>query len=158
MERSNIRVTNHNRSRSINERFIRSIASEILRAVKKPATTELEIVFLSDERMRALNKKYADSDRPTDVLSFKLGEKEFGRPDSFIGEILISSDTAARNSKVFGSTFGEEIILYVIHGILHLFGYDDADAGSRARMSEKENVILRELCRKEDLSKVSTPR
>jgi len=158
MERSNIRVTNHNRSRGLNERFIRSVAASILKMIKRPAATELEIVFLSDDRIRGLNKKYAGSDRSTDVLSFKLGEKEFGRPDSFIGEILISSDTAARNSKIFGSTFGEEIVLYVIHGILHLFGYDDTDARSRARMSEKENGILRELCRKEDLSKVSMQR
>jgi len=156
MKRSSIRVTNHNRSRSLNERFLKAVASEVLRAIRRPSDTELEIVFLSDERMRALNKKYRDSDRPTDVLSFKLGEKEFGRPKSFIGEILISSDTASRNAKIFGSTFGEEIVLYVIHGILHLFGYDDTDARSKARMSAKENLILRELCRKEDLSKVST--
>jgi probable rRNA maturation factor len=73
-----------------------------------------------------------------------------------MGEVLISSDTAARNAKAFGTTFGEEIVLYVIHGMLHLFGYDDGDAVSGARMLKREKEILKKICMKEDLSKVST--
>jgi probable rRNA maturation factor len=156
MKRSHIRVTNHNKGRGLNERFIKGIVADILKALKRPRHTELEIVFLSDERIRGLNKKYRGSDSATDVLSFDLGGEEFGKRAKFMGEVLISSDTAARNAKAFGTTFGEEIVLYVIHGMLHLFGYDDGDAVSGARMSKREKEILKKICMKEDLSKVST--
>lgn len=143
----NIAIRNDNKAFRLNERFIKKIAAETVRILKKPRGTKLEIIFLSDRDMRRFNKKYKHRDTYTDVLSFELDD---------LGEILISSDTALKNSRIFNTSFEEEIILYVIHGILHLSGYDDRTKEEKNRMSKKEEIILRKLCQK-SFSKVLMP-
>ena len=83
------------------------------------------------------------------MLSFELGGS---------GSIAISLDTASRNAKIFGAPLHEEGVRYVIHGILHLFGYDDDTKLHRLRMAAKEDTILRSLCAKVNLSRVLTRR
>lgn len=152
-----IDVVNLNKTYRINERFIKKIAAAVLKFIKKPETADIEIVFLDNKAIAAFNKRYKATPGPTDVLSFKIDRSEFGQ-GPFLGEILISSERAKENAKVFGTDFEEEIALYVIHGILHLFGYDDENPEDRCLMDKKEKEVLRYLCRKEDLSKVLIPR
>ncbi len=152
-----IRVNNLNRSRSLNEAFIKRLASKVLPFVRTPERSQIEIVILDDKRIKALNRKYKKANRPTDVLSFNIGSVPF-KAGTFFGVVFISSDTASRNSKAFYTSFEEELVLYVIHGILHLFGYEDERPKDRLRMSKKQERILKVLCTKEDLSKVSMPR
>lgn len=140
-------VRNTNKRFKLNERLVKEVVAEILKILKKRRKIGLEVVFLSDKEIQQVNKKYKHSDRPTDVLSFDLGS---------CGQILISSDTALRNSGIFNTPFEKEIVLYVIHGILHLFGYDDETAAQKKRMSRKENLILKRLCQK-NFSKVLMP-
>jgi rRNA maturation RNase YbeY len=71
-----------------------------------------------------------------------------------LGEIFISVDTARRNSRLFGVSFEDELVRCVVHGILHLFGYDDEAEGDKARMWHKQEGLLKELCRRENFSKV----
>lgn len=99
---------------------------------------EISIAVVDDAEMHALNRKYLDHDYPTDVLSFVL-EVEDGRLD---GEIIVSSDYAAREAKTYGWTADDEILLYVIHGSLHLVGHDDLDAASKEKMREQERHYL----------------
>jgi probable rRNA maturation factor len=150
-------VTNCHRSYALNEAFVRKLAAAVVTLIKKKKRADLEIVFLDDRSIRGLNRRYKGEDAPTDVLSFRIDRKEFGKA-RFLGEIFISLDTARRNAKVFGAAFEDETVLYVIHGILHLFGYDDKTPGQRARMSKKQDRILGLLCRQETLSKVLTRR
>lgn len=152
-----IEVINLNKRYRINGRFIKKIASDVLKFIKKLKTADIEIVFLDDKAITAINKRYKRRRRPTDVLSFKIDRSEFA-PRPFLGEILISSERAFKNAGVFGTDFEEEIALYVIHGILHLFGYNDESPKDRLLMDKKEKEALRFLCRKEDLSKVLIPR
>lgn len=140
-------VRNANKRFKLNEYLVKEIVVEILRILKKKREIDLEVVFLSDKEIQGVNKKYKHSDRPTDVLSFDLGS---------CGQILISSDAALRNSGIFNTPLEEEIILYVIHGILHLFGYNDETAVQKKKMSRKENFILKRLCQK-NFSKVLMP-
>lgn len=142
-------VRNLNKKHRLNEKFIKKLTADILKILRKPRSAELEIIFLSDSAIRLLNRRYKGRNISTDVLSFELGE---------LGEVIISSDTALRNSRIFNTSFEEEIVLYIIHGILHLFGYDDETAGAKNRMSKKENGIRERLCGKENLSKVLTRR
>ncbi|MFA6078904.1 MAG: rRNA maturation RNase YbeY [Candidatus Omnitrophota bacterium] len=153
-----IRVDNLNSSRPLDEAFIKRLALKALPFVKVPEKVQIEIVILDDKRIRALNKKYKRADRPTDVLSFDIGGPVPSKPGTFFGVIYISSDTASRNSKVFNTSFDEELVLYVIHGILHLFGYEDERPKDRLKMSKKQERILKILCTKENLSRVSTRR
>jgi metalloprotein, YbeY/UPF0054 family len=145
---SGIAVSNLNKKRKIDERSVANIARAILKILKKKKS-KLEIIFLSDPAIKIVNKKYKQSNRATDVLSFDLGS---------CGQILISSDMALRNSRAFNTSLEEELVLYVIHGILHLFGYDDESLKERARMFKKQDSILEILCAKIDLSKVLTRR
>ena len=139
--------------KKVAERIIRLT----LRRLKKPDSTDIEVVFLDDRAMRKMNRIYKKSDRFTDVLSFRLDGRQFGIR-KFLGEILISVDRAKANSFVFGRPVTEELVLYMVHGALHLFGYNDEKRAERARMSRAENRMLEYLCTKEDLSKVLTRR
>lgn len=150
-------VINLNKAHRLNEKFIERLARNVLKRVNRPIAAELEFVFLDNKAITVFNKKYKKRDAPTDVLSFEIGRREFGQRKS-LGEILISSEMAFENAKVFGTKFTEELALYIIHGILHLSGYDDEGAGDRIRMSKKEKRLLEHLCKTEDLSKVLTPR
>ena len=152
-----IKLINRHKKYKINESLLKKIIKEILGLCEGLKNIELEIVFLDDRSIRRLNKRFKKKDEPTDVLSFGMKAEEFGcRP--FIGEIFISLDRALENSETFGSSFAEEALLYVIHGILHIIGYDDENSAARRRMSKKERDILRYLWKREDLSKVLTRR
>jgi probable rRNA maturation factor len=99
---------------------------------------EISIAIVDDAEMHALNRKYLDHDYPTDVLSFVLEEEE-GRLD---GEIIASSDYAAREAEIYKWKAEDEILLYVIHGSLHLVGYDDLEPVSKQMMREAERYYL----------------
>ncbi len=99
---------------------------------------EISIAVVADAEMHALNRKYLDHDYPTDVLSFML-EEEDGRVD---GEIILSSDYAAREAEIYKWTAEDEILLYVIHGSLHLVGHDDQDPASKQKMRAAERYYL----------------
>jgi len=84
--------------------------------------------------MRALNKEYLSHDYVTDVLTFELGEDQ--------GEIIICPQVACTNARAHQNTTEKEIILYVIHGILHLAGYDDHAPKDILEMRRMENELL----------------
>ncbi len=151
-----IKAVNLHKSYKLSERRARNLASKILKIVGKERPMDLEIIFLDDRSIKTFNKRYKSEDRPTDVLSFRIDRREFGCKVP-LGEIIISLDTASRNSKIFGASFANEVALYVIHGILHLFGYDDEDAEDSRRMSKKQNLILESLRTCKNLSKVLMP-
>jgi rRNA maturation RNase YbeY len=152
-----IKVTNSNKFFSLDTAFIESIAASVLKSLKKEKTSELDIVFMDNAAIKKLNKRYKDRDAPTDVLSFGMDGREFMRK-KVLGEIFISLDTARSNSKLFGVKFEDEVVRYVVHGILHLFGYDDGNDRDKMRMWHKQEGMLKDICRCEDLSKVLTRR
>jgi len=155
--RSKVKVSNLHAGYKLNERFARGVASKALEFLKKEDGAELEFIFVDDEAIKAFNKNYKHENRSTDVLSFKIDRREFGQK-MFLGQIIISLDMARDNSEVFGSTITDEIVLYMIHGILHLFGYDDGNTKDSLRMSKKQDLILERLGLCKDLSKVLMPR
>ena len=156
--RYEIKITNLNKSYKLNEAFIKRIISKIIKKVnKKLKTATLEVVFLNDRSMKTFNKKYTGRDRATDVLCFDIGVGESGSGGG-VADILISLEAAARNSKIFKVDLESEIVRYIIHAILHLTGQDDETDREKARMAREETAILDQVCEREDLSKVLTPR
>lgn len=109
----------------------------------------LNIVFVSNQKIRALNRKYLARDNATDVIAFREEDiRAAGRPGfGFLGDIAISSDKAAQNAVVYGMSFEDEIVLYVIHGILHLAGREDRTKIGKKRMRKEENEISGEIRR-----------
>jgi len=95
--------------------------------------------------MRILNRDYLQKDRPTNVISFSMQEGECGaiNPD-LLGDVVISADTAAREAAEAGIAFSERLVFLLLHGILHLAGYDHERSGEQEakRMEAKESELF----------------
>lgn len=98
----------------------------------------LSIAVVDDEQIHKLNREFLDHDYPTDVLSFDLS----GGVGPFEGEVIVSSDTAASNSVEYGGPVAQELLLYVVHGTLHLVGYNDKSDDEAAEMRRAEQHWL----------------
>jgi probable rRNA maturation factor len=103
-------------------------------------SAEISIAVVTDQRMHDLNRQYLDHDYPTDVLSFVLNHDEGA--NSLDGEIIVSSDYAAREAVRYGWTTNDELLLYVIHGCLHLVGHDDTAPAAKQNMRTAEAKYL----------------
>ena len=101
----------------------------------------LSIAVVSDRAIRPLNRRYLQHDYATDVLSFLLDSG----PGWVEGEIVVSADTAAMQAPQYDSSAQDELLLYVIHGALHLVGYDDATPTARKRMLARQRRYLRRM-------------
>ena len=95
--------------------------------------SEVSIFVISDQRMASLHRRFMNESGPTDVITFQHGE------------IFISAATAHGNAKRFGNSFRRELRRYVVHGLLHLHGFDDRDAASARKMRSAEEKILNKL-------------
>ena len=91
---------------------------------------QLSLAVVDDPAMHALNRRHLEHDYPTDVLSFLLDSTE----TTIEGEVIVSVDTAAREAAEYGWGAADELLLYVIHGTLHLVGYDDKTENGRKEM------------------------
>ncbi len=103
----------------------------------------VNLVFVSDRRMQALNKQYRQMNRPTDVLSFNIDHPL--TDDSTFGEIYISTHTARRQAKGYGGNLNDEYLRLFCHGLLHLFGYDHIKPSDEQRMKVREAHFLMQV-------------
>jgi len=105
---------------------------------------EISILFLDDNGILKLNRKYRGIERPTDVLSFALNQGDFPDPQPEMwGDIVISVETAARQAVEAGDSFEDEITRLLVHGALHLLGYDhERSKKDAARMRRMERKII----------------
>jgi probable rRNA maturation factor len=118
---------------------LRKIAGTVLKNLGMPSGAELSLSFTNDLRMRELNREWREIDRSTDVLSFPQG----GGPDfTLLGDIVISIDTAKRHSIKYGNTLHDEIKKLIVHGTLHLLGYDHKKKRDKEVMREKESRLM----------------
>ncbi len=100
---------------------------------------DIELILTTDEEIQKLNKQFRNKDKPTDVLSFPLEDA----PNTPLGSIVISIDTAKKQAQKHSHSVEEEIKLLFIHGLLHLLGYDhEIDNGE---MREKEKEIIKKF-------------
>jgi len=137
-----IRISNLNKKRRIDAPALRKAALRVLRAFGKREAL-IDITFVGNRRITALNKKYMGRRRSTDVLSFLLEEGAARRKSRLIGDIYISSDAARPNARRFKTAPGKEIFRYVIHGILHLVGFSDKTVKEKKRIRELEEKYLK---------------
>jgi len=107
---------------------------------------ELSIALVDDAAIRELNRNYRGKDRPTDVLSFSQREGEAAIDRQLLGDVVISVETARRQAERRGSTTEEELRELLVHGILHLLGYEHERSRSEARrMFRKTREVLAAL-------------
>lgn len=102
------------------------------------ASAEISLALVDDPTIHGLNRQYLAHDTPTDVISFVL-DQEDGR---LAGEVIVSTDTAATTAARLGWPAEDEVLLYVVHGTLHLVGHDDQDPQSLAAMRQAERHYL----------------
>ncbi len=104
---------------------------------------ELSILFVDDHRIQALNREYRRKDHPTNVLSFSMREGDFSQvTPELLGDVVISVDTAAAEAESAGIPLGEHMAWLLIHGILHLFGYDHEKSPQQADEMETRTKQL----------------
>ena len=135
-----VAVANEQRVLNIDAERLRAAASMVL-AMEGPGEAAVSIAVVDDATIHALNRQFLNHDYPTDVLSFVLDEGE----DSLDGEIIVSAEMALAQSSAFGWGPDEELLLYVIHGALHLVGYDDQSSEGARAMRDAEARYLRQL-------------
>jgi probable rRNA maturation factor len=103
---------------------------------------------VGDRSIRIINREYLSKDRPTNVISFSLQEGEcLGGNPYALGDVIISADTAAREAEEGGMEFFERLSFLLLHGILHLNGYDHERSGEAEaeKMQQKEQQLFRTL-------------
>jgi probable rRNA maturation factor len=145
----NILVRSRIRKRKINGRAVRDFAEAALRRAGMRAPGELGILFVGKKAMRRLNGDFLGRKRDTDVLAFPI-DKAWncaGRAGLF-GDIVISVDMAEKQAGRWGTSVNHEILLYIVHGILHLSGMDDSSPKQRREMDNKQREILRSASRR----------
>jgi probable rRNA maturation factor len=128
---------------------VRGVESKLLSKIAHRALdvlglnkAELSIVLVSDAQIRRLNKLYRNKDKPTDVLSFPIGEKVNGW--FILGDVVISVDTAKRQAKELGYSLEEELKRLLVHGLVHLLGYDHELGGEEEKkFFELEAFVLK---------------
>ena len=134
-----IRVS-HPFSGRVDRAALRRVARKALRAEGAPSRSGLTIVVTGDAAIRDLNHHFHQVDAPTDVLSFS------GDGANYLGDIVISYETARDNARAARWLIRDELELLVVHGVLHLLGYEDASPRRRAKMWRRQSEILgREL-------------
>ena len=125
---------------------LRGMAREMLRGLGCHEDTELSILLTDNEGIRVLNKRYLDRDRPTDVLSFPMWDfnSELRTPNSelILGDVVISIEKARKQAEELGVTMDEELSRLLVHGILHLFGFDHEKSSKEAQRMKKEEERL----------------
>ena len=118
---------------------------EIVRAVLEGEAVqdyEISIAFVDDATIHRLNKQFLDHDEPTDVLSFPYSAANAKKLE---GELVIGAEVAQREAAERANDVQAELALYVIHGLLHLCGYDDKSAGAEKDMRARERYYLQQL-------------
>jgi len=109
------------------------------------ASSDITIVLTDDAQLHELNRDYLGVDAPTDVLSFPASELDPETGSTYLGDILISIPRAVQQAQAAGHPIEAEVQLLVVHGVLHLLGYDHAEADEKARMWAEQSKVLERL-------------
>jgi probable rRNA maturation factor len=120
---------------------MRTVVRAVLEA-EDVTDAEIGLAFVDNATIHQLNKRYLDHDEPTDVLSFPLSEPGAKK---LAGELVIGAEVARAQAEARGHEVGAELALYVIHGLLHLCGYDDTSAAGAEEMRRRERFHLSAL-------------
>jgi probable rRNA maturation factor len=130
--------------------WVKKIVRQVLKAERVAPPYEVSLVFTDSEKVRQLNRDYRGVDEPTDVLAFymlpqKGADSSFALPPDGVtrlGEVIISYPQAVAQAKEQGHSPERELALLIVHGILHLLGYDHEESEEESKMREREKELL----------------
>lgn len=131
---------------------IRETALFALAQIDAPESSEASVTFVADDEMAELNEAYRGIAGPTDVLSFECDNLDDGFPEPegdaavyALGDIIIAPDVAAKQAEEYGNQYLDEVDMLVVHGVLHLNGYDHITDEDAAVMEPLQEAILAKL-------------
>jgi probable rRNA maturation factor len=128
--------------------FLQRAGAETLRLAGASPAAGLTIVISDDAQLHALNRQFLGIDAPTDVLSFPTGDTDPDSGETYLGDVLISHARATVQAMAGGHALQDELQLLVVHGVLHLLGFDHAEPDEKARMWAIQAQVLEDLgCR-----------
>lgn len=117
-----------------------------LKRGKKKSVTEVSIAFVGDRTIKQLNKRYRGIDRVTDILAFVNDYNSIDLTAAqFLGEVIIDYQQIKRQAKKYGHSVKQELLFILIHGLLHLLGYDDKTEEEKERMKNLGEKALQEI-------------
>lgn len=119
-----IEIINNQRKLRFDGRRLEGFAATAVGMIDEAENKDVTIAFVSDRKMRALNKEFRAQDKTTDVLSFPFEADEFSPQDNFLGDVVISLEQAERQAAENDLDLETEIKQLILHGVLHLCGYD----------------------------------
>jgi probable rRNA maturation factor len=135
-----ISLNNQQSRHDVDERRLMDAARAVLQD-SAYSSAAISLAIVDDDAIHALNRRHLEHDWPTDVLSFVLDDDG----EHLEGEVILSADTAATAAEELGHSAAEEQLLYVVHGMLHLVGYDDKSDADAQKMRAAEARFLRHL-------------
>jgi probable rRNA maturation factor len=129
---------------------LRELAELVVSEEGYPEATEVTVLLVDENEMAGYNRRFLKRDGPTDVLAFPvehlipgvIPEHDPHGPPLVIGDVLVAPSYVKRQAGEYGVTFGDEMALMVIHGILHLIGYDHVEDADAERMEQRERDLL----------------
>ncbi|MGI0526336.1 rRNA maturation RNase YbeY [Rhizobium giardinii] len=131
---------------SLSERVLGAAAAFLRREEKQPfpkMPPEVSLVFTDDASIREINAEWRNQDKPTNVLSFPAFPLTPGKmPGPMLGDIILARETLVREAQALGKPFDEHLSHLLVHGFLHLFGYDHMEENDAERMESLETRIL----------------
>ncbi len=133
-----IRIHQLNPDLQLTERQLKELCREVSGRIELQAAS-CDVIFVDDETLQEMHARYLNAPTPTDVITFDLGDEVVE------GEIYISYQRAGEQAKQYGVTLQQEILRLVIHGLLHLKGYDDIEETDRRKMKQLENKLVEDV-------------
>ena len=140
-----IRITSHREPEPLDSSALERLASFVLEREEAPDNIELSIALVDMAEMSELNVQYRGKEGPTDVLSFGCDDPcAVLGPDEpvTLGDVVIAPEVAESQAAEYGHTVEEELNLLLVHGVLHLLGYDHEDAADAEVMQARERALL----------------
>jgi len=135
---SRVRICSRQRAVRVPRKQIAALTAFAARA-EGTAVADVDVAVVCSREIAGLNRRYLHHGGPTDVLSFDLSE---GPRRGLSGQIVVCGDVAARQGPLHGQSVRRELLLYVLHGLLHLMGYEDRTVRGAVRMHAREEEIL----------------
>ncbi|MDQ3916197.1 MAG: rRNA maturation RNase YbeY [Actinomycetota bacterium] len=130
----------------LDEPHLAALARHVLEAEDVDPTAELSILFVGSDHIRRLNARYAGDDYATDVLAFPMMEDD--EESVVLGDVVVCPEIAQANAAKAGGTLEGELRTLVVHGTLHLLGYDHQNDTQRAAMDKRTNEVIDDFARR----------
>jgi probable rRNA maturation factor len=131
-------------NKAINKKFIKKVAEYVLGELEK-SDLEITILIVSNQKITQLNKHYRNNDYSTDVLSFNIDYEDQDSGYKYLGDVVISGEKAIEQSIEIGHDIERELAILIIHGVMHLIGYDHESHEDREKMFKTQDHITQEF-------------